>query len=187
MDCHQVRQQILEGKAGHWAVRHHLRRCASCSAFQGQWARAEEMLAEAIPFTAPVSLSERLQGMVPQAAQQLRAAHQEMRGATRAAVRRILYGLCLLAVPASLWVGYMLWRLGLERILAQAGDPASLLPLLPSAILYWGGRGFAALAPLREALLFAATILLLGIALDQVRHSRPTQPACGTHRDRVSS
>ncbi|MGC8874033.1 MAG: hypothetical protein ACP5SI_06235 [Chloroflexia bacterium] len=177
MDCPQVRQQIVEGKAKRLAVRRHLQRCASCSTFHKQMVRVEEMLTEAIPFAAPDPLSQRLREMVPQAARDLRAAHRTAGGRIpTAAVYRLLYGLCLLAVPASLWVGYLLWRSALGQVLPEVGNLSWLLPLLPTAVLYWGGRLFSALAPLREALLFAASILLLGIALDQIRRAR-LQPA----------
>ncbi len=178
MDCRQVRERILEGKAEGLAVRRHLRQCASCLAFQKQMARMEEMLAEAVPFAVPEPLSQRLLEMVPQAARELRVARQTHGAAIpKATVHRVLYALALLAVPASIWVGYLLWRLALGRFLPEVGDVASLLPLLPTAILYWGGRLFATLGPLREALLFAASILLLGIALEQVRSTQFARPA----------
>lgn len=178
MDCRQVRKRIVEGKAGSLAVRRHLRVCASCSAFQRQMARTERMLAEAVPFAVPGFLSQQLLEMVPQAARELRVARHAVRAVVpRATIHRILYALALLAVPASLWVGYLLWRLVLGWILPEAGDLASLLPLFPTAILYWGGRLFSALGPLREALLFAASILLLGIALEQVRNAQLARSA----------
>ena len=178
MDCADVRQQILEGKGNRLTLRRHLHRCRECADFQKQMHKVEALARTAIPFAAPEELSLHLQAMVPQAAQGLRsraAAMPRPLSRRQARTRKAVQALMVLSIPLALFLGTLFWRQGLSLMRPWVGQAGDILPLIPDAIAYWGGRLGETLAPIREALLFIVSFLLTGLVLEQFIRSRRSQ------------
>jgi hypothetical protein len=177
MDCRQVRDHILEGREGFW-VRRHLKHCADCAAYREQVTRAEALLQTTLPFQAPEDLTERLLAMVPQAAQELRiraAADARPAEPRPAQSRPVLNVLLILALPVALSLGLYFWKQGLAFILPWVEGAWELLPLIPDAVRYWGGRLLSPLLPIRDALLFILSVLLVGLSVEQMLRRAPAR------------
>jgi hypothetical protein len=115
--------------------------------------------------------------MVPQAAQELqrRAARAQLAEAPPAQSRPMLNVLLVLALPLALSVGLYFWRQGLAFILPWAERAWEILPLIPDAIRYWGGRLLSSLLPIRDALLFILSVLLVGLSVEQMLRRTPAR------------
>lgn len=177
MDCADVRQQILEGKESRLTLHRHLRHCRECADFYKQIRELEALARSAIPFSVPVELGLHLQAMVPQAAQGLRSRAARPRALSRrqARTRQAVQALLVLSIPLALFLGTLFWRQGLALMRPWVGQVGDILPLIPNAIAYWGGRLGETLAPIREALLFVVSFLLTGLVLEQFVRSRRSQ------------
>lgn len=178
MNCERVRQRVVEGREGLF-VRWHLRRCPACASFARRLHEADRLLQETIPWQAPPELAERLQALIPPAAHRLQAqATRSSQFAPRlheTLLRHALYGLLLLALPLALSLGIYFWQQGLALVTPWVDQIGRLVPLIPDALSYWGGRLVAPLLPIRDALLFILSILLVGLSLEQAwRASRST-------------
>jgi len=180
MDCQKVRQQILSGGGDHQDVRLHLRNCAECAAFRQRLEKAETLIESSLPFEVAAALTQRLQGLVPRATQELRASSRAWAVSAREVLaRRVLYGFLILTVPLSVVLGLYLWREGSALVGPWVEWIEAFLPLLPAALFYWGGRLIQFLAPIREALLFVLSFLLLGLSLERALRSARLRPAAG--------
>lgn len=174
MDCTHVRRQILQGKENRPAVRRHLSRCADCRAFQQNLQRTEALMENALPFALPPNLEQRLQSLVPEAAQSLQTEALErtpLLSRRESRFRQILQALLLLSIPLALLVGFSFWRQGWAVLEPYWDQIWGVLPLIPDALVYWGGRLGDLLNPARDALLFILSFLLLGLALEHLLKS----------------
>ncbi len=173
MDCDKVRQQILQGKQGRRAVQQHLRDCVECQGFARRMGEAEALLETTLPFTAPEALTNRLLAVVPQAAQELRAAAVQptpaARPQRRTTLQQVLLALMLLAVPVALYLGVSFWEhiIGAVRPVYEA--LRVFLPLLPSILGYGLGQLGQTVGP---AFQFVLSMLGLFLAADYVLRSR---------------
>ncbi len=177
MDCNRVRQQISAGQANGRAVRLHLRACSECRAFRQRLRESEARLAEALPFSAPAELSQRLLAMVPAAAQQLQLRAAAQRRTARPArsvwTRQLLY----LLLALGLCLALLFWYLVLGPLQPAVGQAGDLLPALPGALAYWGSQLGSLLAPFYNVLQVLALVTILALGLEYASRTMRSRPA----------
>lgn len=181
MDCQQVRRHILEGRAGRRAVRQHLRHCPECAELWQRLEHTEALVQANLPFAVPETLTQRILAAVPEAAEELQALAAQAPTRREFWTRHMFYTLLGLSIPLAFVLGWLFWQYVWVEVGPWIEQLGNLLPLIPDALAYWGSRLGEFLAPLRDALLFILSFLLLGLSFEHALRTLRLRPAAVEH------